>query len=218
MNAKRGGPQLVVLATVSALFLLGACGPFSGQSTATPNPSERAQQTSEASPATSADTQPQPAESGSPVDQGGQNTPTGYTDARYHYRITGPGPLKARPDGTASFVGEDERLEVVVVEGDQAANPLGLAQSEISSLSSTSANFRTIFGPANVTLGGQNMIKVSYAWTGKSQATGTQLKKTGVRYYIAKNPTMLAAVRYEDASGEFDQQEADGFAGSFRWL
>jgi hypothetical protein len=214
MNAGKRGPQLVLLATMSALLLAG-CGPFPGQSGAARNTSDPGFQGGQASPATSGS---QVAGGGSPANQGGQNQPTGYTDTRYHYGITGPGPLSAKPDGTASFVGEDEQLEVKVVEGDRAADPLGVAQSEVNSLSSTSANFRTTSGPAKVTLGGQSMVKVTYTWSVKSQAASTQLKKTGVRYYISKTPATLAVVRYEDASSEFDQKEADGFAGSFRWL
>jgi hypothetical protein len=220
MTTRPRRPQLVLVTTLSTLLLLAGCGPFPGQPSAARSPGATADQNRQATPTSTSQPQSQPVSgSGStPADQGGQNTPTGYTDARYHYRITGPGPLNARSDGSASFVGEDERLEVAVVESDRAANPLALAQGEVNSLSSTSANFRTVFGPANVTIGAQNMVKVSYMWTGKSQATGTQLKMSGVRYYISKNPAMLAAVRYEDASSEFDQREADGFAGSFRWL
>jgi hypothetical protein len=202
---------------MSSLLLFTGCG-LPGQSGGARNTSPAGPQPSQGSPAATADSQSQGPGGGTPADQGGQNQPAGYTDARYHYRITGPGPIGAKPDGTASFVGEDERFEVAVVEGDRAADPLGLAQSEVNSLSSTSANFRTVSAPANVTLAGQSMVKATYTWSGKSQAAGTQVKKTGVRYYISKNPGTLAVVRYEDESSQFDQKEADGFAGSFRWL
>lgn len=219
MTTCKRRPQLVLLATLSTLLLLAACSPLPGQSGAARNTSERGGQSGQASPAATTGAQSQPASgSGTPADQGGQNQPTGYTDARYHYRVTGPGPVSPKSDGTASFMGEDELFEVAVIEGARAADPLGLAQGEINSLSSTSTNFRTAFGPAKVTVGSQNMVKVIYTWTGKSRVTGQQAKMTGARYYVAKDPTTLAVIRYEDASKEFDEREADGFASSFRWL
>lgn len=218
MKARRRCAEGVILAGFSTLLLLAACTPFQGQQAGSRQSGESQREADQPSPGATQDTQAQPAASGSPADLGGQNKPTGYTDTRYNYRLTGPGPLSARPDGTAVFVGEDERLEVAVVQDDKAANPMALAQSDVTALSAGSANFHTVFGPAGVTLGGQNVVKVTFSWTGKSQAAGTPLKKTGVRYYIPKNTAMLAVVRYEDAAGEFDQREADGFAGSFRWL
>jgi hypothetical protein len=206
----------IVGAGLSTLVFLTACGLIPGQSATSRQSNEPQRESAQPVPSATQEAQTQP--TGGGADLGGQNKPTGYTDARYNYRITGPGPLSARSDGTASFVGEDERLQVAVVQDEKAANPLALAQSDVSSLGATSAGFRTVSGPATVTLGGQNMVKVTFAWTGKSQAAGTQLKKTGVRYYIPKSPSTLAVVHYEDASGEFDQREADGFAGSFRWL
>ena len=62
------------------------------------------------------------------------------------------------------------------------------------------------------------MVKFTYTWTAKRPASGESVKMTSVRYYIPKNPAMLAVVHYGDASAEFNQQEADGFASSFRWL
>jgi hypothetical protein len=219
MTMRKRRLQFVLLATMSTLFLLAGCSSLPGQPGAARHTSGSGGQSEPASPAATNDAQSQPVPGGgSPVDQGGQNKPTGYTDVRYHYGVTGPGPISPRSDGTAGFTGEDERFEVAVIEGGRAADPLGLAQGEINSLNSSSTNFRTVFGPGKVTLGLQSMIKATYTWTGKSHATGEQLKMTGVRYYVSKDPATLAVVRYEDASGEFDQQEADGFAGSFRWL
>jgi uncharacterized lipoprotein len=218
MKTRKRHLQLVLLATMSTLLLLAACS-SPGQPGAARKTSDSGGQSGQASPAATGDTQSQPASgSGTPADQGGQNKPTSYTDTRYNYRVTGPGPISPRSDGTASFTGEDERFEVAVIQGDRAADPLGLAQGEINSLSSSSTNFRTVFAPAKVTIGVQSMVKATYTWTGKSHTGGQQLKMTGVRYYVSKDPATLAVIRYEDASSEFDQQEADGFAGSFRWL
>jgi hypothetical protein len=219
MTTRNRRRQLALSAIVSTLLLLAGCSPLPGQPGGARNTRDSGSQSAQGSPAPTRDPQSQPASgSGSSADQGGQNTPTSYTDARHHYRVTGPGPISPRSDGTASFTGEDERFEVAVIEGDRAADPPGLAQGEINSLSSSSPNFRTVFGPGKVTVGVQSMVKATYTWTGKSHATGQQLKMTGARYYVSKDSVTLAVVRYEDASGEFNQQEADGFAGSFRWL
>jgi hypothetical protein len=149
---------------------------------------------------------------------GGENSPNSYTDARYHYRVTGPGPVNPRADGTAGFVGEDEVFEVSVVQGSAAADPMALAQSQMSSLGSTSSNFQITFGPARVEVGTQEMVKVLYTWTGKSRVSGQQIQLKGVHYYLSKDPSTVAVIRYEDAAPEFDLREADGFANSFRWL
>jgi hypothetical protein len=217
MTARRLKPQLATLAVVFTSVLLTGCSPLPDRSGAA-NSRDRADRSAQTSPSASPDSRSQPGPAGDSANQGGQNSPTGYTDARYHYRLTGPGPLNARPDGTASFVGEDELLEVAVVEGARAADPTALAQAEVSSLSSTTPNVRITSRPAQVTLGGQSMVKFSYAWTAKSQASGQQIKMTGVRYFIPKSTAAIAVIRYGDASSQFDTQEADGFAGSFRWL
>jgi hypothetical protein len=218
MTMRKRHSRLGLLATIPTLLLFIACS-SPGQPGAARNTSNSGARSEQASPAATSDAQSQPAPGGGgSADQGGQNKPTSYTDSRYHYRVTGPGPLRPRSDGTASFTGEEERFEVAVVEGDRAADPTGLAQGEINSVSSSSSNFRTVFGPGKVTLGVQTMVKATYTWTGKSHTGSQQLKFTGARYYISKDPATLAVIRYEDASTEFDQQEADGFAGSFRWL
>ena len=155
---------------------------------------------------------------GTGANQGGETDPSGYTDTRHRYRITGPGPLKAQPDGSASFSGEDERLVVTVVEGAKAADPMALAEADLNSLSKSTSDFKAVIRPTAVTLGGQRMVKFTYTSTGKSQVDGKQVKLTAVRYYIPKNDTVLAVVSYSDVSTEFSAQEADGFAGSFGWL
>jgi hypothetical protein len=217
MTARRLKPQLATLAVVFTSVLLTGCSPLPDRSGAA-NSRDRADRSAQTSPSASPDARSQPGAAGDSGNQGGQNSPTGYTDARFHYRLTGPGPLTARPDGTASFLGEDELLEVAVVEGAQAADPMAVAQAEVSSLSNATPNVRITSRPAQVTLGGQSMVKFSYTWTAKSQASGQQIKMTGVRYLIPKSTAAIAVVRYGDASSQFDTQEADGFAGSFRWL
>jgi hypothetical protein len=156
------------------------------------------------------------ATAGSGANQGGETDPTGYKDTRNRYKITGPGPLKAQPDGSATFSGEDERFVVEVVEGAKAADPTALAEADLNSLSKSTTDFKVVLRPAAVTLGGQRMIKFTYTSTGKSQ--GKSVKLTSVRYYIPKNDSMLAIVSYSDVSIEFSAQEADGFATSFGWL
>jgi hypothetical protein len=159
---------------------------------------------------------PSPSASGA-QNQGGENTPSGYTDTRYHYSITGPGPLKPQPDGTAVFVGEDERLQVAVVEGAKAADPLALAHTDLDAIKTSAPNFQVLVQPVAVSLAGQRGAKFTYAFSGKSH-TGGQIKIFAVRYYIPKNDSMLAVVSYQDAATEFSAAEADGFANSFHWL
>jgi hypothetical protein len=174
------------------MAVLCACGPFPGDSSAAG------------------------ASSRSQANQGGETNPTVYTDARFHYQITGPGPLKALPDGTATFAGEDERLEVAVVTGSRAADPAALAQSDLNGLRSSAPDFQALVQPVTVTLGGQGVIKFTYSFTGSGH-TGKTIKFFNVRYYIAKNESTLAVISYRDSATEFDAQEADGFASSFRW-
>jgi hypothetical protein len=184
----RGVCRAATTALVAAALVSG-CGPFPGGSEA---PSPRA-------------------------NQGGETNPTVYTDARFNYRMTGPGPLKPRADGTASFAGEDELLEVAVVGDARAADPAALAQSDLKSLSGSVSDFQVLVQPVAVSLGGQRVIKFTYSSTGSGHA-GKTIKFFNVRYYIAKNDKMLAVISYRDAATEFDAQEADGFASSFRWL
>lgn len=150
--------------------------------------------------------------------QGGEVSPTDYTDSRYHYRVIGPGPMKAQSDGTASFSGEDEKFEVAIVEGTRAADPAALAEADLAALGRSASEFQVLVRPQAITLGEQRMIKVTYASIGKSYATGKPLKMFAVRYYIPKNSEMLALLTYRDAASEFDAKEAEGFAASFRWL
>jgi len=148
---------------------------------------------------------------------GGESNPATYTDSRFNYRITGPGPMSRNADGTASFAGEDERLVVTVVTDSRAADPNALAQSDLNSLRGSTPDSQVLIQPVAVTLGGQRVIKFTYSSSGQS-FKGKTVKFFNVRYYIAKNDSTLAVISYRDASTEFDAQEADGFASSFRWL
>jgi hypothetical protein len=214
MTASELRPRLPLIAAASTFVLLTACGQSANQ----PGAAKSTDRAAQSSPPASTEAQSQPAVAGSPGNQGGQTTPTGYTDTRYHYRLMGPGQINPRSDGTASFVGEDEKLEVAVVEGARAADPMALAQAEVSSLNSTMPGVHIASRPAQVSLGGHSMVKFSYTWTANTQASGKQVKMTGVRYFIPKDAGTVAVVRYGDSSSQFDTQEADGFASSFRWL
>jgi hypothetical protein len=144
--------------------------------------------------------------------------PATYTDGQYHYRIDSPGPMSARSKGTASYIGPEERLEVVIVEGAAAADPAALADKDWSALRSSTKDFMVLAAPAGVTLGGPRIIKFMYSGTVDNPTTRKSIKVTTVRYYIAKNSALLAVVTYGDNSQEFDDKEADGFARSFSWL
>lgn len=148
---------------------------------------------------------------------GGQPAPATYTDSRYHYRITAPGPMTGKPDGTASYASENERLDVAVVEGARAADPAALAQKDASSLSSSTPDFRLVSPPAAVTIAGKPMVKFTYSSTASKQGGG-KLTVTSARYYIPKNEALLAVVTYRDDSAEFNSTEADGTLSTFQWL
>lgn len=156
---------------------------------------------------------------GSAETQGAETPQVTYSDARYHYRIDGPGHMTAQADGTASVVGPSERLEVAVVQGARAADPAALAQADVTSLGASLADFHLLSHPAAITLAGQRMVKFVYTWAaGTSQVTGKPLKLTGVRYYIAKDPSLLAVVTYGISSSRYDPQGADDIASTFKWL
>jgi hypothetical protein len=208
--SRDGNAVRVVWTALAALILMSACESpgFGGARGAKEQP-----ETGSANPASS----PRSGSASGSGNQGGETNPTAYTDARYHYRISTPGPMKAQPDGSAIFVGEDERFEVMVIEGTKAADPAAVAEEDLGSLSRSTPGFQVLIRPTPVTLGGQRMIKWTYQSTGKS-FSGKQTTFFSVRYYIASDQRKLAVVSYRDAAGEFDVKEADEFAGSFRWL
>ena len=141
-----------------------------------------------------------------------------YVDARFHYRIDGPGHLAANADGTASVIGPSERLMVAVVQGSSAADPAGLARKDAGSMPSTTASFRLLSGPGAVTINGKAIQKFVYAYNaGTSAVTGKPLDLVGVRYYISKDSTTLAVVTYGIVSNQYDPQGADDIASTFQW-
>src|ERR1700694_1324831 len=194
---KLGGalPAIVVLASLS---VLAACG----QSVST-----------NGAPAESANTQ-------AGADAGtGTETSIAYTDAAHHYRISGPGRMTANPDGTASFIGPVERLEVAIVDGPRAADPMALANSDLSALKTSATDFRQVQSPASVTVSGHRSIKFVYQWTaGTNAVTGKANQLVTARYYITKDATRLAVVSYASAANQYDPQGADDVANTFAWL
>lgn len=148
----------------------------------------------------------------------GESVPTRYADARYHYQIDAPGRMTANADGTASFVGPSERLEVTVVTGSSAADPAALATQDSKSLATSASGFHQVSTPATVTLNGHNVTKFTYTWNaGTSAVTGKPVELTTVRYYIAKDVATVAVIAYGIVSNQFDPQGADDLASTFRW-
>jgi hypothetical protein len=141
-----------------------------------------------------------------------------YVDARYHYRIDGPGRMTPTADGTASVVGPSERLTVAVVQGAAAADPAALARSDTKTLPSSTTSFRLMSGPSEITLNGKKVQKLVYAYNaGTSTVTGKALDLVGVRYYIPKDSATVAVVTYGVVSNQYDPQGADDIANTFQW-
>lgn len=159
---------------------------------------------------------PLPGQSSDSGGGGDKAVPTSFTDARHRYSITGPGPMTGKPDGSASFSHENERLDVVIVEGTAAADPAALADKDASSLSSSTTSFRLVSRPAAVSIGGKQMVKFTY--TSTVSRGGGSLTVTTARYYIPKSDALVAVVTYSDDSAEFSGSEADGILTTFQWL
>jgi hypothetical protein len=148
----------------------------------------------------------------------GEAPAVAYVDARYHYKIDGPGHMSANADGTASVVGPSERLVVSVVRGSGAVDPAALARSDANTLGSSTTNFHLIAGPGEITLNGRKVEKVVYTYNaGTSSVTGKPLDLVGVRYYIPKDSATLAVVAYGIVSNQYDPQGADDIATTFQW-
>jgi hypothetical protein len=155
---------------------------------------------------------------GSEANNNGEAPAVTYVDARYHYKIDGPGHMSANADGTASVVGPSERLVVSVVQGSSAADPAGLARSDLNTLPSSATNFHLIAGPGEITLNGKKVEKLIYTYNaGTSAVTGKPLDLVGVRYYIPKDSATLAVVAYGIVSNQYDPQGADDIATTFQW-
>jgi hypothetical protein len=141
-----------------------------------------------------------------------------YVDARYHYRIDGPGRMTAAADGSAAFVGPSERLQVTVIEGALAADPGALARQDVAALPSTSPGFKLLSGPASISLAGHRVVKLIYSWdSGTSPVTGKPVTLVQVRYYVPKDAATMAVISYGVVSNQYDPQGADDVAGTFQW-
>ena len=150
--------------------------------------------------------------------QGGEGVPVPYSDSRFHYRIDAPGPMTANADGTASYIGPSERLQIAVVNGSQAADPLATANNDLSALSASTPGFRKIASPTAVTINGRKVVRFAYLWNaGISVVTGKAIDLTTVRYYIPKDNTTVAVLSYGIVSNLFDPQGADDLEMTFQW-
>jgi hypothetical protein len=149
---------------------------------------------------------------------GGEAPAVLYSDTRYHYRIEAPGHMTANTDGSASFIGPSERLEIVVVQGSQASDPAAMAAKDQSTLTGSLNGFRKLTSPAAITLGGKKVVKFVYSWTaGTNSVTGKPLQLTSVRYYFAKDATQVAVVTYGIVTNQYDPEGADDLARTFQW-
>jgi hypothetical protein len=149
---------------------------------------------------------------------GGGEVSLPYVDARFHYRIDGPGKMAANPDGTAAFIGPSERLEVTVVQGASASDPASLASQDVKALTSSAPSFHIVSGPATVTISAHKVTRFTYTWNaGTSTVTGKAVALTSVRYYLPKDSTTLAVITYGTVSNQFDPQGADDVASTFKW-
>jgi hypothetical protein len=150
---------------------------------------------------------------------GGTETSIAYIDTAHRYRISGPGRMTANPDGTASFIGPVERLEVAIVDGTRAADPTSLASADLNALKTSATDFRQVQAPAAVTVSGHRTIKFVYQWTaGTNVVTGKANQLITARYYITKDSVRLAMVSYASAANQYDPQGADDVANTFAWL
>jgi hypothetical protein len=148
----------------------------------------------------------------------GESVPHRYTDAKYHYLIDAPGLMNANADGTASYLGPSERLEIAVVTGSGAADPAALAGQDAKSLSASLSGYRQLSSPSTGTLNGRSVTKFSYTWNaGTNAVTGKAVELTSVRYYVPKDSGTVAVITYGIVSNQFDPQGADDLASTFRW-
>jgi len=186
-------PAILVLAFGS---LLAACGSSSAGTTTAPSDQANTQ------------------EAGA-----GGEVSIAYTDTLHRYRISGPGRMTANADGSASFIGPVERLEVAIVDGTRAADPMALANADLSTLKTTATDFRQVQAPATVTVSGHRTIKFVYQWTaGTNAVTGKANVLITARYYVTKDANRLAVVSYASAANQYDPQGADDVANTFAWL
>ncbi|HEY8655371.1 MAG TPA: hypothetical protein VIN34_01390 [Candidatus Limnocylindria bacterium] len=140
-----------------------------------------------------------------------------YTDTRAGYRIDAPGAMAANADGSASFVGPQERLEVAIRTG-AGLDPAALAAADLATLRTSLAGFRLVSGPAAIQLGGRPAQKLVYSWSaGTSAVTGKPVELMTARYYLAKDGTKVAVITYGITASQYDPQGADDVALTFGW-
>ena len=141
-----------------------------------------------------------------------------YADPREHYRIDAPGTMTPNADGSASFKGSLERLQVSVIHGAAAGNPSASAAADVTALRSTATGFQLVSGPSTVRLGSLTAQKFVYRWTdGTSSVTGKPNALVSVRYYLPKDSTTLAVIAYGITATQYDPQGADDVALTFAW-
>lgn len=153
-----------------------------------------------------------------PEANSGESPSLTYVDARYHYRIDGPGHLVANLDGSAAYAGPAERLKVEVVQGARAGDVAGLARDDLAAMQSSLAGFHLVSAPAQSNVNGRTVWKFVYTFdAGTSSVTGRLQTLVGVRYYFPKNSTTVAAVTYGIVTNQYDPQGADDIASTFQW-
>ena len=151
-----------------------------------------------------------------PADGGEASVP--YADSRFHYRIDAPGHMASNADGTASFAGPSERLEIAVVQGSPASDPKALAGQDAKTLAGSLTGFRKLSAPGELNLNGVKVVKFIYAWSaGTSSVTGKATELTSARYYIPKDGNTVAVVTYSIVTNQYDPEGADDLARTFRW-
>ena len=194
------------MTTINATHLLAACG-IAGMLVVSACSSDTAGAGASATPTPAAEA------------QNGEAAPVRYVDSRYHYQIDGPGHMTSNADGSASFIGPSERLEISVAQGSKASDPTALANADAQSLAGSAAGFHQVSKPTSVTVGNLKAIKFVYTWNaGTSAVTGKTNVLTSVRYYIAKDPNTLAVISYGIVSTQYDPQGADDVVSTFQWL
>ena len=125
--------------------------------------------------------------------------------------------MTANADGTASYIGPQERLEVAVRTG-SGLDPAALAAADLPTLRSTVTGFQLVSGPAAIRLGNRSVQKLVYSWSaGTSPVTGKPIQLMTARYYIAKDATKVAVLTYGITASQYDPQGADDVALTFGW-
>lgn len=149
---------------------------------------------------------------------GGEAPAFPYTDTRNGYRVDAPGPMTANADGTASYVGPQERLEVAIRTG-AGLDPAALAAADLATLRSSLRGFSLVSGPATVQLSGRGVVKLVYSWTaGTSTVTGKPIALMTARYYLPKDAAKVAVLTYGVTASQYDPQGADDVALTFGWM